>query len=135
MIVRVIPVGDLALQVLPSGKKDFRLTSTVAEYVTIKIAARFKFWLGEWFADLRQGMPYRERVFVKGADLQELRGLFVRAVQIPEVARVITMRLTPDRAARKLTVFFELLLADGSTLTVDGEQDARFILDVPPGAG
>lgn len=131
MITRTIPVGDLELVELPSGLLDLALTETTAEYVTIKLSNRFQLWLGEWFADKRQGMPYRERVFTKGADLAELRSLFIRAARIPEIARMVSMRLTADRKTRKLSVSFEAVLIDGTILAVDGLSDGRFVLDVP----
>ena len=136
MITRQHLAGDVQLRTLPNGQKDLRYTEGVGEYTLEKLSARFKFWLGEWFADTREGFPYRERVFAKGAGLQELRGLFVTACrQVPTVSRVVRMLLTFDPVARHLAVDFELVLVDGSVIILDSSRDARFILAVQAPAG
>lgn len=101
-----------------------------AEYVRQKIACRLKFFLGEWFLDLREGVPYYRDVFVQNPDLNLIRSIF-RAVilSVQDVQGVTALTLAYDPRLRTLGVAFTALLATGETLVVR-QPDKAFIISV-----
>lgn len=94
---------------------------TGADMIAQRIGIRFKFWLGEWFLDTREGVPYIEQVLVANPDLSLIRALFRRVItSTPGVKRVESLDLSFDRAARTLVVgSFRATLIDGSTLALE----------------
>lgn len=116
-----------------SGFKDLALDLTTwdlmlpvqlvtgADAIAQRIAIRFKFWLGEWFLDTRQGVPYIERVLVANPDKSLIRTLFRRVIATtPGVKKVDELEVSLDRAARRLIVdSFRATLIDGTTLQIE----------------
>ena len=130
MIVRTIYNNDLALVLLPNGLVDFDL-SVDEEYIRQKLKHRLLFFLGEWFADTRQGFPYRQRVLVSNPNLISIRNLFYQAIQeSPGIMNVNKLELDFDRLNRTLAVTFEATMDNGQTLSVDPRRDQDFIISV-----
>lgn len=127
-LFRVIPAGDLALEVNPANGKRRPVLLRGPQYVRQKLQTRFKFFLAEWFRDLRQGIPYYRDVFVRNPDLDVIRSVF-RDVILSVVEITSIARLDPvyDPAARTLAFDFEVVLTNGDTLIVQ-PNDAAFII-------
>jgi hypothetical protein len=120
-IVRVIPAGDLKLT---NGT-----TETISGPAEIKqrLAARFKFFLGEWFLDTRQGVPYYRDVLVKNPNLTVIRQLFLRiTTTTPGVQSVPKFELFYDALKRRLSFAFHAIV-EGGTVTVT-EKDRDFLV-------
>jgi hypothetical protein len=120
-ILQLIPAGDLALvdgsYVVASGP----------EYIRQSIAARFKFFLGEWFRDLREGVPYYRDVFKKNPDRDVVRAIFRRIVaETPGVLEITRFDIAFNTADRFLAFNFEARVTDG-VVTVSTDDD-EFIL-------
>jgi hypothetical protein len=127
-VTRKIPGGDLVLTggtlVVLGYTAETRL-----QYIRQKIAARFKFYLGEWFLDQRQGTPYYRDVFTKNPDLQLIRSLFVRIVrETPGVLDVPEFELVYDPAARSVGFSFAAVATDGDIVVKP--KDADFLLEL-----
>jgi hypothetical protein len=119
-----IPAGDLALE---NGTLVF---CSGAAFYRQKLAARFKFFLGEWFLDQRLGLPYYQNVFVKNPDLDLIRSLFRRVIlTTPGIKSIKTFTLSFDPAARKLSFSFHALLVGDEAIVVR-PQDRDFIIDL-----
>lgn len=118
-IFHIIPAGDLALT--PSG--DFAWVEGPAQ-IRQRLAARFKFWLGEYFLDTRQGIPYLRDVFVKSPDLDVIDSLFRRVIMTtPGVLALAKFELLYKPEERKLYFKFHALV-EGGTVTVNfGDDD------------
>lgn len=99
-----------------------------ADAVVQNMIIRFQCVLGEWFLDQRQGVPYRERVFVVNPDVRALRSLFTKVAEsTPGVASVGTLDLEVDKRTRTLRCKrFSATLSDGSNVVFD-----PFIIDSP----
>jgi|GEM_PF-1456259 len=126
-LYRVIPAGDLALS---GGRGEPRrlVTSVGVAYVRQKIASRLKFFLGEWFRDLRLGVPYYRNILVKNADLDVARTLLRRTIlSVQEVASITRLVLANDARARTLAVEFEARLVEGGVLIVH-QPDPAFVI-------
>lgn len=80
---------------------------TGLEAVAQAARCNLRLFLGEWFDDETQGMPYLQRILDKGG--AEYAGPAVRAclLKTPGIAQVTSLSLTYDGATRSLTVDFE----------------------------
>lgn len=131
-VTRTIPAGDLALEngdLLVLG----RTPTTRVQYMRQKIAARFKFFTGEWFLDEREGVPYFRDVFVKNPNLDLIRSLFLRLLrETPGVLDVQEFKVTYDQRARTITFEFRAKVSDGEVVVT--AEDEAFILDLASAA-
>lgn len=122
-VLRIIPAGDLAL----SAGDLVVLGDTAATrvlYIRQKIRVRFKFFLGEWFLDLRQGIPYYRDVLVKNPSLPLIRSLFLRVLRrTPGVLEVLRFQLTMDAVTRTLRFDFEARVTDGVVIVRPEDED------------
>ena len=124
-LYRVIPSGDV---LVVDGQ--VQVTATLGEYVRTKLRQRFRFFLGEWYRDQRQGIPYFRDVLGKAPRLGIVRSLF-RAVltSTPGIATITRFELAFDKTTRRLGFDFAVTLVDGTTLVVAPAED-DFILDL-----
>lgn len=112
------PAGDLALVVQANGKKNLSIVTDKAQACAIKLADRFKLWLGEWFLDTRQGVPYVQTVFVKRPSLNAIRQLFRTIIlTTPPIVSCDDLSLNFDRARRSLSYQFRATLNNGAVIT------------------
>lgn len=129
-IFTVIPVGDVDLTEPDpvTGKRSVFLL-TGALYVRQKITVKLKFFLGEWYRDKREGVPYYRDVFVKNPNLDLIRSIFKAVIKtIPEVKSVDNLNLVYDPIDRILAVSFSAPLVGGDILVV--QPTAPFIIRV-----
>lgn len=100
--------GDLVLR-----EGDVLLIDN-AERVAQQILITLRFWLGEWFLDVKDGIPYLEYVLVKSPNLLHIRQIFTEAIeQVEGVQRVEEMELAFDIKNRSLRVDYEVSTAYG----------------------
>lgn len=98
--------------------QGLRLTSTLSQYVVQRLGERLSFFLGEWFLDQRQGVPYFAQVYGERPDLALLDTLYRTTIQeTVGVVSVTTLLLSFDNPTRTLLVQFECVLSDGTTIT------------------
>lgn len=85
-----------------------------------QIDARLRWLLGEWFLRPLEGVPYVEKLFVKGISATTVAAIFRGAlVEIPCVAEVIETSATINRRSRVVTVTWSVRLTTGETLSGD----------------
>lgn len=79
---------------------------------------RFKFWLGEWFLDPAEGVPYLSVVFVKNPNVDLIRSLFRKIILgVEPIKSVEELLVDYSAAARSLTYTFRAKTASGATIT------------------
>lgn len=94
--------GDLVLR-----EGDILLIDN-AERVAQQILITLRFWLGEWFLNTKDGVPYLEYVLVKSPNLLHIRQIFTEAMEkVDGVKRVEEMNLAFDVKNRSLRVDYE----------------------------
>jgi hypothetical protein len=125
-----LPFAELALD---EATWDLKIPVEVLRGVAAiaqRLRVRLQFFLGEWFLDQRQGMPYFQVVFVKNPDISLIQSVFRRAIlQTPGVLAVKKLTTTFDRANRTFTVSpLEIVLTGG---VVFRAQPNEFIIQVP----
>jgi len=131
MLIRTIPAGDLAIETTAAGRHF--VIARGLRYIRQKLSIEFKFFLGEWFLDRREGVPYYRDVFVWDPKLDVIRSLFRRLVlRTPGVLAIPVFQVQYAPATRTLTFNFQALCTEG-VITVT-PQDDDFILDVQQAA-
>lgn len=118
-IIHIIPIGDIELD--ETGDPVWTDGPT---YIRQRLSVRFKFWLGEYFLDLRQGIPYRREVFVKNPNIDRIREIFRQViVTTPGVLRLNTFELNYDPSARRMTFKFHASVEGGEVRVNHDDQD------------
>jgi hypothetical protein len=99
---------------------------TGEEAIEQQLRLRLKFFLGEFFLDELQGIPYYREVFIKNPNLQLLRSIFTQAIlSTPRIASVDSLELSIDGETRTLNLAF--------VATMDTDEElvfAPFILEL-----
>ncbi len=98
--------------------QGLRFTPDQRTYVVQRLDENLSYFAGEWFLDLREGVPYWERIIGAKPDLGLIDTLYRRAIlATPGVASIKFLRLEFDRATRTLKPSFEATMTDGTTIT------------------
>lgn len=80
-------------------------TERVAQQVLITL----RFWLGEWFLDTREGVPYLEYVLVKNPNMSHIRQILTEKIQSVEgVKSIVSLNFDFRRVTRELYIDFEV---------------------------
>lgn len=76
-----------------------------AERVAQQILITLRFWLGEWFLNTTDGVPYLEYILIKRPNLSHIQQILTEQIQSVEGVKAVTaMTLDFDQQARKLYV-------------------------------
>lgn len=76
-----------------------------AERVAQQILITLRFWLGEWFLNVTEGVPYLEYILIKRPNLSHIQQILTEQIQSVEGVNAVTaMTLDFDQRARKLYV-------------------------------
>jgi hypothetical protein len=120
--------NDWSLAVNAKGKLSPVLETDPVIAGGIKLYNRLQFFLGEWFLDQRQGIPYFQEILVKNPDRAVIVRLLRRVIlSVPVIASVPVVELEYDPKTRKASFYFEALAADGRKIS--GGIGAPFIVD------
>lgn len=96
-----------------------RLTNGVPESAAQRLLVTLRMFTGEWFLDLRAGVPYYQSILVKAPDLDLVRSVFRQVIAAdPFVVDVPIVDVALDRATRVLTLSFTARLREGSELEI-----------------
>ena len=78
-----------------------------ARAIQAHVEARLRFFLGEWFLDTREGVPYYQEILVKNPDVSVVQTLLFRAVsETPGVKDLLEVEMSYDPSARTLFYSF-----------------------------
>lgn len=99
----------------------FRLVSG-AEAIGQRLWIRLGFFLGEWFLDTREGIPYLQSVLVSNPDLPMIDLLFQRVIrETPGVKSVLSYASELARATRTYSATFRVECLTGETIRFDSK--------------
>ncbi len=88
------------------------------EAIVQHMRCRFQFFLGEWFLDRREGVPFFREIFVKNPSFVIVRSIYNQIIaETPGVAAVTSLELDLDPRTRTLEIAFEGVLDTGEPLT------------------
>lgn len=103
---------DIALNIASNDlviKNNDLILIDNAERVAQQVLITLRFWLGEWFLDTRQGVPYLEYVLVKNPNMNHIRQILVEKIQSVEgVNSIVSLDFDFRRITRELYVNFEI---------------------------
>lgn len=117
-VLRVIPAGDIQIV---NGKT---IAISGAPAIRQKISTRFRFFLGEWFLDTRQGVPYYRDVFLKDPSLDVIRSTFRKLVLgTPGVLSLASFAINYDQSARTLSFAFQAKVNGGDAVVQPTDRD------------
>ena len=103
-------MSDLKLDILTNdldvSGNDLELVDGV-DAIAQNLRIRYRFFLGEWFLDTREGIPYYEKILVKNPNRADVDSILREvALTTPGVADVERFESAFDGASRELTVDF-----------------------------
>lgn len=97
-----VNTGDLVIQ-----NGDLVLIDH-AERVAQQVLITLREWLGEWFLDTRDGVPYLEYILVKNPNENHIRQILTEKISSVEgVSSVKSMTLAMNNFSRTLAVEYE----------------------------
>lgn len=97
-----VSTGDLVIQ-----NGDLVLIDH-AERVAQQILITLREWLGEWFLDTRDGVPYLEYILVKNPNENHIRQILMEKISgVEGVSTVTSMTLAMNNFSRTLAVEYE----------------------------
>lgn len=103
---------DIALNIASNDlviKNNDLILIDNAERVAQQVLITLRFWLGEWFLDTREGMPYLEYVLVKNPNMSHIRQILTEKIQSVEgVKSIVSLNFDFRRVTRELYVDFEV---------------------------
>lgn len=77
----------------------------VAQQVLITL----RFWLGEWFLDTREGVPYLEYILVKNPNMSHIKQILTEKIKsVDGVNNIVSLDFDFRRITRELYVNFEI---------------------------
>jgi len=89
-----------------------------ADAIRQHLAQRLKAFMGEWFLDLRVGVPYLQQVMVKNPDPLVLDTVFkAEIINTPGIVELIEFDLRIDASTRELQLAFKALVDTGAIIT------------------
>ena len=103
---------DIALNIASNDlviKNNDLILIDNAERIAQQVLITLRFWLGEWFLDTREGMPYLEYVLVKNPNMSHIRQILTEKIQSVEgVKSIVSLNFDFRRVTRELYVAFEV---------------------------
>jgi len=113
---------DIAL----TSDSDIDITGGTLSLVTERDAIaqhmriRLRFFLGEWFLDRREGIPYFRDILIKNPSRAVVTSTLKRVMlETPGIAAVDKFALEIDRETRAGTITWEVTTDSGAVLTSD----------------
>lgn len=104
--------GDIDLS------KGLRFTTSTKQYAAQRLDCTLSFFLGEWFLNKLEGLPYWERIIGATPDLGLLETIYRRAILGSlAIASLPALTLAFDRSTRTLAPTFRAVVKDGETIT------------------
>lgn len=104
---------DLGDMLLVSG--DAVLLEDLAQETAQRLHVALRFSRGEWFLDLREGVPYFDEIFVKNPQDKVIRAVFSSVIlQTEGIATLERLDYTIDSRTRVMQLDFAARLTDGT---------------------
>lgn len=99
---------NIALNDLVIKNNDLILIDN-AERVAQQVLITLRFWLGEWFLDTREGVPYLEYILVKNPNMSHIKQILTEKIKsVDGVNSIVSLDFDFRRITRELYVDFEV---------------------------
>jgi len=120
---------DLVTKDLVIENNNFKLTAGNTEFISQKIENEFLFFLGEYWLDVSQGIPYRSIenkdrdnptkniVGIKNPDINYINSVFVLALSgIEGIDQIIDLTSNYNNINRKLLINYTVRITTGEII-------------------
>lgn len=95
---------------------DFQVIDEANEIMQ-NLSIRLKFFLGEWFLDIGQGLPFYQIIFSKNPNLIHIESIIKNEILTTRgIAELVSFNTVFDKLKRKLFVKFEAKSVSGEPL-------------------
>lgn len=115
-----------------TADNDFSLPITLVQSpqsLQYVLTQRFQMFLGEWFLDQREGVPYYRDVLIKNPDEAIVRSIFRQVIlDTQDIESLRKLEVTIDGASRTLTLDFVAVASDGTVFDTS-KLDDPFIIE------
>lgn len=92
------------------------VTTEVRQDVAQRLKIKLSTYLGEWFLDITQGVPYYESVFKKGATKSSVDLIFQTMVlEEEDVLSIVSWDSSLDNSSRTYSLYFRVDTDSGVT--------------------
>lgn len=106
--IKMTDEGDLAIE---NGSLSM---VTGQDGIRQDLIQKLRSFLGEWFLDLSDGVPYYQNILIKNPSPQVVESLLQdRILSTPGVIEILSFNLDYDPALRKLTGAFDVRTEEG----------------------
>lgn len=103
---------DIALNIASNDlviKNNDLILIDNAERVAQQVLITLRFWLGEWFLDTREGVPYLEYILVKNPNMSHIKQILTEKIKsVDGVNSIVSLNFDFRRIRRELYVDFEI---------------------------
>lgn len=103
---------DIALNIASNDlviKNNDLILIDNAERVAQQVLITLRFWLGEWFLDTREGVPYLEYILVKNPNMSHIKQILTEKIKsVDGVNSIVSLNFDFRRIRRELYVDFEV---------------------------
>lgn len=103
---------DIALNIASNDlviKNNDLILIDNAERIAQQVLITLRFWLGEWFLDTREGMPYLEYILVKNPNMSHIKQILTEKIKsVDGVNSIVSLNFDFRRIRRELYVDFEV---------------------------
>lgn len=103
---------DIALNIASNDlviKNNDLILIDNAERVAQQVLITLRFWLGEWFLDTREGVPYLEYILVKNPNMSHIKQILTEKINsVDGVNSIVSLDFDFRRITRELYVDFEV---------------------------
>ena len=103
---------DIALNIASNDlviKNNDLILIDNAERVAQQVLITLRFWLGEWFLDTREGVPYLEYILVKNPNMSHIKQILTEKLNsVDGVNSIVSLDFDFRRITRELYVDFEV---------------------------
>ena len=90
-----------------------------SDAVAQEVQTRLRWWLGGWFLDLSQGVPYLQEILRKGVTEAIVREILREQIElVPDVQSIDLIDVAIDRVTREATVSLELTSVDDEAVSI-----------------
>jgi hypothetical protein len=85
-----------------------------AEYARQKVSVRCQFFLGEWFLNAKEGVPYFRDVLIKNPNPDTVRSVFRNTIlSVPGIVEVNSLKYSLNSKTRVATITFQATYQGG----------------------
>lgn len=85
-----------------------------------RLKIRLRFFLGEWFLDAREGIPYYQKILGKKRSKTVIDSIFKRVIlETPGVAKLDSFTQEYDGVTRGMSISFVAVAENGEPLVID----------------